>query len=480
MEISDKNNQDKKIINNVFMVAASNILTILAGIVTGFLLPMLMGQADYGYYKIFTLYISYVGLFHFGFIDGIYLYYAGKNYENLDKEKFKFFTKFLVIFQTLMFVIITLVAMFFVKSQYGFIFLFTGITLLINNITSYYQFISQITFRFKELALRNTLRSLLTIVSVAILLLLFKFNLINLIGYQIYVYIYTSINLLLLIWYFVTYKDITFGKLRNKVEKKEILHLFKLGFPLLLSNLVGVLILNIDRQFVSIIYDPETYAIYAFAYNMLGLATTAIGAISTVLYPSLKTKTVDELKASYSKLNGFMIVLVSFALLSYFPLVLIVKWLLSQYINSLQYFLIIFPGLVFNTSTTIVMSNYYKSLGKVNHFFGISVMVLILSIIANFIAYFAFKTPLAISVASVIVMVIWYLVADILICKSFHKFNWTNFIYAILISICFYLTTILINNIYISGAIYLISFIVLTLIFERKVVVDTIKNRSII
>lgn len=472
--------QDKKIASNVFMVAASNILTIAAGIVTGFLLPMLMGVEDYGYYKIFTLYISYVGLFHFGFIDGIYLFYAGKNYDNLDKDKFKSFTKFLMFFQSVIFVIITCIALCFVKSQYGFIFLFVGISLLINNLISYYQFISQITFRFKELAARNTLKAILTIASVLILLLLNELGTLNLITYQIYVYIFTSINLLLLLWYFVTYREITFGKCAAKITKKEILNLFKLGFPLLLANLVGTLILNIDRQFVSILFDTKTYAIYAFAYNMLGLVTTAIGAISTVLYPSLKTKTEEELKVSYNRLNGFMLVLVSFALIGYYPLVLIVNWLLKDYIPSLQYFLIIFPGLIFNTAVTIVMSNYYKSLGKVNQFFIISVITLALSVVANFIAYFIFKNPLAISVASVIVMIIWYLMADLYLTKNWKNFNVFNLMYAIFITAGFYLVTMLIKNIYVAGSIYLVCFVAFTLIFERTTVVNFLKKRLLI
>lgn len=467
-----ESSQDKKITSNVIVVALSNILTIIAGVISGFLLPMIMGVEDYGYYKIFTLYISYVGLFHFGFIDGIYLYYAGKKYCELDKYKFRKFTKFLIIFQLILFVIITAISIGFVKSQYGFIFLFVGISLLINNITSYYQFISQITFRFKELSIRNTLRSIFTILSILILLILFRFDLLNQISYQIYVYIYTAINLLLLCWYFVTYKDITFGSSKEKFDIQELVSLFKLGFPLLLANLVGTLILNIDRQFVSILFDTETYAIYAFAYNMLGLVTTAIGAISTVLYPSLRTKTEEELRKSYNNLNGFMLVLVSFLLLTYFPLILIVNTLLKEYVKSLQYFLVIFPGLIFNSSITIIMSNYYKSLGKVREFFVISVIVLLLSVVANYVAYYINKSPISISIASIFVMVIWYVVADIRLAKKLDNRTYINFIYAILVSTSFYLSTILIDNLYISGATYFLLFLIFTFVFERKKILE--------
>ena len=65
-----------KFIQNFIVVLISNGLTILSGILVGFIIPKIMGVTDYGYYKTFTLYSSYIGLFHFGFIDGIYLYFA--------------------------------------------------------------------------------------------------------------------------------------------------------------------------------------------------------------------------------------------------------------------------------------------------------------------------------------------------------------------------------------------------------------------
>ena len=49
----------KKIGKNIIKVAVSNLFTILAGVLVGFIIPKMMGTTDYGYYKIFTLYIFY-------------------------------------------------------------------------------------------------------------------------------------------------------------------------------------------------------------------------------------------------------------------------------------------------------------------------------------------------------------------------------------------------------------------------------------
>ena len=81
--------ESKGLARNIIKVGISNLFTILSGIIVGFVIPKIMGLEDYGYYKTFTLYVSYVGLFHLGFIDGIYLKYGGVSYDDFDKCQFQ-------------------------------------------------------------------------------------------------------------------------------------------------------------------------------------------------------------------------------------------------------------------------------------------------------------------------------------------------------------------------------------------------------
>ena len=62
----------------------------------------------------------------------------------------------------------------------------------------------------------------------------------------------------------------------------------KLGMPLLLANLCSTFLISLDRQFVSMLFTTEEYAVYAFAYSMLSLITVATSAVATVLYPVFK------------------------------------------------------------------------------------------------------------------------------------------------------------------------------------------------
>lgn len=455
----------KKTINNILKVLFSNILKLFSGILISFLLPKIIGVTDYGYYKTFTLYASYVGLFHFGFIDGIYLKYGDKNIDELDKSSFRFFFSFLVILEILISILVGVVALLGLHGEIRFIFLCLAIFLFANNLLTYYQTISQITNRFNEYSLRTIIQSILISASIVILWLINKYTNLNQ-SYRLFTCMYVGIFLLLMIWYIFTYRDLSFGK-SKRISKREIGKLIKIGIPLLVANLCSTFILNADRQFVSIFFDMDTYAIYAFAYNMLGLGTTALSAISTVIYPLLKRTNDNNLKSIYSK-GKIVILILSFAcLLFFFPLKAFIFWFLPKYESSLQIFRIILPGLAISSIITIIMHNFYKIEGKEVQFFVKSVLILALSIIANFVAYLIFKTTIAISIASIVVMIAWYLLIEAYFVKKHQMRFIKDFSFLVLMMIIFYLVTIW-EIWYASMLLYLFSFVILVFIFYSK------------
>ena len=193
-------------------------------------------------------------------------------------------------------------------------------------------------------------------------------------------------------------------------------------------------------------------------------------AISVVLFPTLKKQSKDEVKDNYSFMNGSLLIIVFFMLLLYYPLIHIVKWFLPNYIGSLTIFRVIFPGVAISSSITIIMYNVYKKIEKTRLYFFITLTILLLSFGANLIAYFVFKTPISISIASIIVIAVWYFVTEVFIIKDFKIRVKTVVFYYLYIAICmsaFYLST-MIDNTFVSLAIYLCSWAVGTLIVQNK------------
>ena len=470
----ESSNKFKKPIKSILLVSLSNFFKLLSGVLIGFLLPKIMDVTEYGFYKTFSLYATYVGLFTIGITDGIYLYFGGFNYNDIDKKSFRSITLLYFIIETF-FSICFLAVSFFFTGEYRFILIFLSIFLIGNNISVYFQFISQITGRFKELSFRITIQSILNCGSVLILWILHKYTDVS-VTFRIYTIIYCIINVVLSLWYIFTYRDITFGEhLSLKNETKAVWSLIKLGIPLLIANLCSSLILTIDRQFVSIFFSIEEYAIYAFAYNMLSLITTTISAISIILYPFLKKQNLDSSRNMYSDLSAIIICVLFLSIIVYFPLCWFVSWFLPKYISSLPIFRVILPGLVISSTISMVFHNYYKIENKEKIYFMITIAILIISIIANLIAYYLSKSTLIISVASIIVTMVWYIVSEVFFIKKYKIRWWKNISYIILMMVAFYSIT-LISKWWLAMIIYLVCFLVISFIFYRNIIFNIIKK----
>ena len=465
--MTSKNKTTKSII----LVTLSNVTSIVSGVFTSFMLPMILNVEDYSYYKSFTLYLTYIGIFSIGIVEGIFLKYGGSDFESLDQERFRAFFKFYFIVQLLFAVLISSISLIFLRGNYLFIFILIAIYMLANNITVYFQSLSQITQRFREYSLRNIIRSILLSITVVILFLINKYSE-NAGDYKMYIILYTFATYLLCVWYVVTYRQLIFGKhLKITQIKEDILYFIKMGFPLFFANLCGTLILSLDRQFVNILFPyedyPGVYANYAFAYNMLTLVTVATSAVSTVIYPVLKRESKDFLIDNYALLKTIIVIFVSFMLCAYFPLTIIIELILPKYIDSLSFFKIIFPGLLLSSCITVVMHNYYNTLGISQKYFIICLIILLLSFVFNTVAYIFSKSPTIISIVSIIAMLIWYIVAEAYLRKKYKVKDFKTFFYILAIMSTFYIISYLVKNIYLGLGIYVIAFAILTFVFYR-------------
>lgn len=404
---------------------------------------------------------------HFGYIDGIYLKYAGKNYSELNKEKIRTYTQFLLYFELGISLVIMSLSFLFVNSHYFYISFFLSVNVLFTNVVSYFELISQATMQFKRTTIRNLIRCFLNITSVVILYLLYRYN--SLIIYNnLYIIITLSIQFILAIWYIFSYRDIVFGKKESfATEKENILFFFKTGLPLLLANLIGQLVFVIDQQFVNLTFENDIYSIYAFAYNLISLITVVTSAISTVLYPLLKGISKDSIINLYPKLNSYLLIFVAFCLSFYCPISLIIIKFLPDYVSSLNAFYIILPGVMLSSNISVIKYNCYKMFDKIKNYLIKSVFILCIAIIFDLVAYLIFRNTIAISIVSIIVLLIWYIVVEFYFIKEYKVAWFKNLIYILFIIAIFY-SCFSIPTIYLALIIYLMIFLLITVVFYHN------------
>jgi len=429
-------------LRNLAMVSCSNLLQLAANIALGLFLPILLNVEQFGYYKIYTLYVGYCGLLHFGFIDGILLKYGGQDYEALDRTVLRTHTKLFFLCQLICSLLIMGFSAILLQGVYRKIAILIGSNLMLLTIPQYYQYLSQATSRFREFSFRKVLTSAATLVVIAIFFWV-KAYASSAISFYSVILAMQSISLVLLIWYTWTYRDITFGKgVPAGAVASDMLQICKKGFWLTIAYETAQLLLLLDRQFVSLLFSVETYAQYAFAYNLLSCLTTLIVAASTVMFPMLKKTSRRKAMEMLSPSVSIITVLVCFSLAGYYLVVFLVNCLLPQYAESLKYFRIVFPAMTLSSSITIVMFTFCKVLDRIFDYFKNSLIACGICFLLNIAAYFVWKTPEAISCASVLSVIIWYILISRNLSAVCHDAGWKkNFLYALSMMTVFYLSS---------------------------------------
>lgn len=460
--------KEKGTLKNLITVIGGNGMYLLSNILLGFLLPMILGVEDYGYYKIYTLYIGYCGLLSFGYADGIILRYSGCEYAQLDKPLFRTYTRFFFAMEGIMTLLVLGISLF-LQKEYGVIIAFVGLNLLWNNATLYYQYLSQATSRFREFSLRKTLQAMGIICSLLILLLMGKYFSVNRISYVIMIVIMQGISIGLLAWYVYTYRDITFGKgVALRIAWKDIQGLIRKGIVLTVSFEVAQLILLMDRQLVSMFFAVEVYAKYAFAYNILSCITALITAISTVMFPLLKKMKQEEALGKFDEMLSAVMCLVGICLVGIYPVEWIIGWILPKYVEAMAFLRIVFPALMFTSCVTIVGVTYYKVMDNIKSYLYICFAILVLALLGGGAAILFWDTPIANSIASVVTMVAWFAAAIGYLGKKYCVRWKACFLYGIVLMVAFYGTTFCACGRWIKAMAYIIIYGVATVLLIRN------------
>ena len=382
--------------NDILKVSGSNIVVLLSSIINGFVLPAVLSIDDYSKLKTYTLYASFIGFLHLGFVDGINIKYGGKLIDDVSSKEFNYFHKFFVVFQ---FIVVLVVFAIGIISK-NTILIFIGLTILPLNLKSLFLFFYQAIGNFK---LYSQLAIIAPLVSIFITLLLVLLKvttyeyyiMANIIGYVLaVVYIENKIKIVKLSFNLPTFKN---GRFMLRT-------IFYSGFFIMLGNTLFVIFFNIGRWMSKLFMSNVDFAIYSFGMSLIGFITIFINAVTQSFYPHLSRNYTDELISRYRNL---FLVIGSFSIIGYFFIVVIVENFISKYNESL-----ILTGILITTipGVLIVKSlyvNLYKVLKKERQFlFDISKMLLIAILLSAIIFYFN-RNTISIAISAVISIYLW-------------------------------------------------------------------------
>lgn len=376
------NNNFFQFIKKIFYTLTSNILSLLISTSVVLIVPKVIGVEEYGYWQLYLFYSSYVGFFHLGWNDGIYLRYGGEEYTKLDKKLFhtQFFMEFVL--QTIILICIIIFSQLLVADpEKKFIFVMFGICMVLMNLQGMLSFVLQATNRIKEYSLITIINRLCYF----ILLILFL-----LIGERLYKFMIFAdlsgrfLGLLLAVYYC---KDIVFNRVSSfLLNVKEAMANVNAGIKLMFANIASMLIIGIVRLGIENNWSIETFGKVSLTLSISNMMMIFINAIGVVIFPTLRRLNKNRYKEVYLLIRD-VLVIASFGLLMiYYPLKTVLAVWLPEYSDALNYMAILFPIFIYEGKTSLLINTFLKTLRKEKNMLFINVSVVFMSLIFTIIS----------------------------------------------------------------------------------------------
>lgn len=462
------------LIKNFTYILTANLISLLIATLIVLIVPKLIGVEDYGYWQVYLFYVSYVVFMHFGWSDGIYLRYGGKQYKELDKRLF--FSQFymLIFSQVIMAMIISIMAVLFLADKNRiFILQMTALSLVLANARYMLLYTLQATNRVKEYAKITTIGRIVYFILV-VSLLFFGVR-----EYKIMIFADLIGRFISLAYGMYFCKDIVFRKVSTfYLDFKEAKENISVGIKLLFSNMASILIIGTVRLGIERSWDVSTFGKISLALTASNSMMLFINAVGIVVFPILKRTDEKKLPRIFTTMRDFLMALLFGALIIYYPLKTVLSMWLPQYASGLMYMALLFPIFVYEGKMALLINTYFKTFRKEKLMMRINLISLILSLFITFITTVLFKS-LDIAILSIVVLLAFRsILAEIFLSKLLSISVYKDIILELMMTLIFILTGWFINSWYtvlIYGIVYLIY-----LAIKRKDIDNSIKNIKVL
>ena len=459
----------KRLLKNVSLSIAAQVVSLFVAFILNLIVPKFISEYDYAYWQTYVLYASYVGILHFGILDGIVLRYSQFDYDELDHKLFR--SQFLILFviDTICSIAIIAVSAIMLKGPYLVVAVFVALATISKNIIKYSTYCLQITNRIKEYAIIAIIQKLLYGVFVVVFLLLHERN-----------FYWICIGELLgeflaFAWSFKYNRAVYVGKrVPLKVALDETKSNISVGVFLLISNWSAMFTIGVTKMIVQWHWDELVFGKVAFSFSVTSLFLTFVQAISVVLFPTLKRMDEGKLPDLYAKIRDLMSPLLVSLLIFYYPGAwLLSKWL-PKYNESVLYLGILLPIIIYRTRVSLLTNNYLKAYRKERTLLYINLGSVCVSIFGGLIIAYIFNNIDLMLAFTVITFMAMSIVAEYAVGKVINKHFVKENIAECLMTVSFFVCTRYLSKV--MGFVVYLVLLCIYLFINRDVVKQSIKR----
>ena len=298
----NEGNSLKKGVSIVLMVS---VLNLIFRLLLNFLLPKFLHEDVYADYKFYQLLVGYIGMLHFGFVDGVYIKFGGKDINSISEEEIGRTLVSLLVMETLVTAIVVVIGI----AIHQPIVLLASTAIITTEVMWLFQYIYQATGEFKKYGRITSLNIILLFIFLCTLMLIGSQN--------SYLYMGAYSLVMLIIAVLLQLKSgIRFRKswfvLSDIVQT--CAENIKIGIFVMIGNFASQLLTSMDRWFIKVLLPSVDFAHYSFAASLESFMNFAITPFSVTFYNFFCRKpSIESIKKIEEEIYVFAVTIIACA-----------------------------------------------------------------------------------------------------------------------------------------------------------------------
>ena len=414
----------QRVARDLLTLVLGSILAAVFSVVMVFVIPRITTVEEFGYWRLFILYIGYAGFFHLGLGEGALLVWAGKPLSTFS-ETLRPSIKFLIFLHLAFLAIACVIAKVALASNAKFVAVAVVAFALVQNISVLLQCALQASRQFAPVAVATAAPTGLFLLFVGLYVLKHSPN------YRVLVICYFVGWLIVLAFLWAEVRPTNTSRSAWSLGKQYI----AIGWPITLANTAFGLLQSSDRFVLSSAVPIKEFAQYSLAASTMMVPVTLIAAMARVFLPNLAAIGRERHPEIYAAVVRLIVLVWSVSLPYYFIVDWFVHHFLQAYIPVLPVARTLLLGIVFLAFIQILHSSVFNLYGKQRHFLVYSILAVAVSLGFATMAIHLFHSLLLVATMQVVAIGLWWFLNAWRL-RSLTGESWRDFFHVVFIFSC--------------------------------------------
>lgn len=468
-----KNDLTKKFASNLTYAFLAQLLSLMLSVLMSLIVPKLLGVEQFAYWQLFIFYSGYVGFFHLGLPDGIYLRYGGTELDKIDKPLLGSQLRMMVAIHIVVSIAgVTVLSFLPMESDRKFVWALTAVYMVVTNAFWFLGFVYQAANQTKNYSIATIISKIFFTICVFALMVFRPEN------FQIYVLLYVLAQGLALLYCVCKGKAFVFSKqVSIKKTLSEMIYNAQIGINLTFSNLASSFILGVGRAMIDATQGISSFGIVSLAISLMNFFLQFISQVSMVLFPMLRQFDRERMKKVFVIVRSGISYLLCAILVLYVPVKFVLSSWLPQYKLSLEYLAILLPLCIFDGKMQLLYNTYLKVLRKEKVLLLINIISLGISAGLCSIGAYVLNNMTAVVICMVAAIALRSLITNVYLSKIMEVSNEVNVIWECVLSLIFIIINLALPM-YLAFFVYLVAYVIYCWITRNtlKKCISFIKN----